>query len=377
MKTKHRIVREYIQSKILDGTFSPNEKIGSESEFMERFQVSRHTVRLAIGDLVNQGWLYRKQGAGTYCAARSELGQMDKNHKNIALITTNISDYIFPSIIQGAESYLSKHGYNVSLFSTDNDHKHEKEVLEKILTHPIDGVIIEPTKSALSNPNIHYFLNLEKSDIPYVMINAYYDELEPFSITIDDVKGGFIQTEHLIMQGHQNILGFFKTDDLQGTRRMKGYIKAHRSHQLQINPSNIITYHTEEKSTKPVDMLEKILLRPGQTRPTAIVCYNDELALLLLDVLRKQKLKIPKDISLIGYDDSILSQVSEVKLTTIKHPQAVMGEVAARKILEVINDRVSIPPYKGRQDSITYEPELVIRNSTNTFETPRIEIQTV
>ena len=70
MKTKYSIVKDYIESKILDGTYQPNQKISSESELMEQFGVSRHTVRLAIGDLVTKGWLYRKQGSGTFCANR-------------------------------------------------------------------------------------------------------------------------------------------------------------------------------------------------------------------------------------------------------------------------------------------------------------------
>src|SRR5699024_8719976 len=105
MKTKYSIVREYIEKKILDETYKPNEKIESESELMRRFGVSRHTVRLAIGDLVTEGWLYREQGAGTFCRDRSKREQQKNNDvKKIAIIATYISDYIFPSIIQGAEA---------------------------------------------------------------------------------------------------------------------------------------------------------------------------------------------------------------------------------------------------------------------------------
>ena len=91
-------------------------------------------------------------------------------------------------------------------------------VLEKILSQQFDGVIVEPTKSAYSNPNITYYLNLESLSIPYIMINAYYDELEPISIVMDDEKGGFLQTEHLIKLGHKEIIGCFKTDDTQGNK---------------------------------------------------------------------------------------------------------------------------------------------------------------
>ncbi len=287
------------------------------------------------------------------------------NKKNIAIITTHISDYIFPSIIRGAESYLSQQGYQVSLFSTNNNHENERKFLEKILTQHFDGVIIEPTKSAVTNPNINYYLNLERQNIPYLMINAFYDELEPFHIVMDDEKGGFLQTEHLIELGHENIIGFFKNDDTQGTKRMKGYLKAHRKYNIEILPNNIVTYSTEEKSTKPMEVLKKLLEEKDEKRPTAIVCYNDELAIKLLDVIRESELQVPEDISLIGFDDSFMAEVTEVKLTTIAHPQSEMGELAAKVILDMVKQSKGTKKQSTTEnDLIRFDPRLVIRNST-------------
>src|SRR5699024_9795640 len=115
------------------------------------------------------------------------------------------------------------------------------------ISQGFDGVIVEPTQSAMSNPNINYYLNLESLHIPYVMIHAYYDELNPVSITMEEEKGGFIQTEHLINLGHQQIMGFFKIDDNQGIKRMKGFLNANRKNGLSINPNYVITYNKEDK----------------------------------------------------------------------------------------------------------------------------------
>src|SRR5690606_14205285 len=151
-----------------------------------------------------EGWLYRQQGSGTICADRSaeENKNANTNSKNIAIVTTYISDYIFPSIIRGAEARLSESGYQVSLFSTNNDVANEKDIIMKILSQYFDGVIVEPTKSAYSNPNINFYLEMERLGIPYLMIHAYYDELEPVRIIMDDEQGGYMQTEHLIKLGH-------------------------------------------------------------------------------------------------------------------------------------------------------------------------------
>ncbi|SNZ15637.1 transcriptional regulator, GntR family [Terribacillus aidingensis] len=373
MQTKYAIVKQAIKSKILDGTYEPHAKIPSESEMMKQHDVSRHTVRLAIGELVNEGWLYREQGAGTFCADRSkhQLQQNGIQNKNIAIVTTYISDYIFPSIIRGAEAFLSEHGYNVSLFSTNNDHEKEREYLERIITTGFDGAIIEPTKSASANPNINYYLNLERLQIPYIMINAYYDALEPFRVLVDDERGAFLQTEHLIQQGHRDIVGFFKTDDLQGTLRMKGYLKAHRENKVPINPKHIVTYTTEEKHHKPIHELE-VLLDQADTKPTGLVCYNDELAIKMLDVLRTRDMKVPHDMSIIGFDNSILAELSEVKLTSVEHPKAELGRAAGKLILELIESKNG----KGLGktiDSVVFPTELVTRNSTQAIRTNRLE----
>jgi GntR family transcriptional regulator of arabinose operon len=367
METKYNTVKQAIMSKILDGTFQPHQKISSESELMKQFDVSRHTVRLAIGDLVTQGWLYREQGAGTFCADRSakNKGNNGLDSKNIAIITTYISDYIFPSIIRGAESYLSENGYHVSIFSTNNNNENEKRFLERIIAQKYDGVIIEPTKSALSNPNINYYLNLERLNIPYIMINAYNDELEPISVVMDDEKGGYIQTEHLINQGHRNIAGFFKTDDIQGKKRMKGYLKAHRKYQVPINPNNIVTYNTDEKNLKPNEELAKLLSLGNGERPTGVVCYNDELAIMLLDVFRGKNMQVPDDISIVGYDDSFLATVAEVKLTTVEHPKSKMGKKAAEIILDLVREKSGNQKKLNEEvESVVFEPKLIIRNST-------------
>lgn len=361
MQTKYSKIIEVVKSRILDGTYTPHKKIGSESMFMKEFGVSRHTVRIAIGDLVKDGWLYRSQGSGTYCADRTIEKLTVNSPKNIAIITTYISDYIFPLIIRGAEPYLAQKGYQVSLYSTNNNVETEKKVLESILSLGVDAAIIEPTKSARSNPNINYYFSLERANIPYVMINAFYDELDPLCLILDDEKGGYLQTEHLIKQGHTDILGFFKTDDRQGAKRKKGYIKAHRAHQLPISPDNIIDYDSEEKKDKPKAELERIL-KDSTRKPTGLVAYNDQLVVDLLDVLRSHELSVPDDLSIVGFDDSNLATATEVKLTTIQHPKLEMGERAAEMIIQLIeNQRL---PQPEPIESIIYEPKLIERQST-------------
>ncbi|KKI94020.1 GntR family transcriptional regulator [Bacillus sp. SA1-12] len=363
-QTKASMVKQKIKDWITEGTVSPGEKIYSENELVKLFQVSRHTVRQAVGDLVHEGWLYREQGAGTFVANRTNQAQikpMRSAGKNIGVITTYISDYIFPSIIKGIESYLSSHGYSLTFACTDNDPEKEKQCLEAMLNRNIDGLIVEPTRSSSYNPNLHYYLEMEQNHIPYLMINQYYPQLNPPNIILNDEKGGFIATDHLIKLGHKKIIGLFKSDDIQGLNRMQGFIRAFRENQIPFFPEMIVTFTTEEKET---GLLHKIkhLLMSKDNRPTGIICYNDEIAINVLNVLRELEIKVPEDLSIVGYDDSYLTEASEIKITSVTHPKMEMGVEAAKWIVAAVENRDN-ELVENRQKQ--YEPELVIRNSTS------------
>lgn len=350
---KYEQVKNEIKRFIEEGKYIPNQRISSEYELTQQFSVSRHTVRKAINDLVNEGWLYTEQGSGTFCADRNVK---QPSEKTIALLTTYISNYIFPSIINGVESYLSSKGYTLLLYSTNNDLNKEKICLENILNRGVAGLIVEPTKSNYYNPNLEYYLNFERKEIPYLMINAYYPELTPYHLTVDDELGAFMATEHLIKLGHTRIAGIFKTDDQQGVKRMQGFIRAHRENKIPILSNMIISYSTKEKNKVLNEDFRKLV--NTSHRPTGIFFYNDELALAALNILREFEISVPDDISIVGFDDSNLATASEVKLTTVSHPKSNMGEKAAEAIIRLIENKEDGDP------SIMYQPKLILRNST-------------
>ncbi|WP_312096413.1 GntR family transcriptional regulator [Niallia sp.] len=361
--SKKLMVVEAVKDWVINGRVKPGERIYSEYELSKLFDVSRHTVRLAIGELVDDGWLYREPGVGTFCGEpfASKKGKNRTNGKNIGVMTTYISDYITPSIIRGMESYLTDRGYSLTVVCTENDHAKERLCIRNLLDLKMDGLILEPTKSSQFNPNMDYYLELEERNIPYVMINQFYSQLSPFHLIMDDVKGGYIAAEHLIQLGHERILGIFNSDDLQGVHRMKGFLQAMRTGKLPIVPELVVTFTTEQFND---DFEERLLntLTNKKNTPTAIVCYNDLVAAAVQKVLQKLNLCIPEDVSLISFDDSSLAESAEIRLTTIAHPKSRMGIDAAKSIIAAVegNERdLSLEP------PIIYEPALIIRSTTD------------
>lgn len=341
--------------KIEKNDFTLGAKIPSEAELRAQYDVSRHTIRQAISELVNQGYLIKQQGSGTFVSDYYKNQENGNGKKTIGVITTYLSDYIFPSIIRGIEEELSKHDYSLMLSSTRNNVENERRSLESMMDQNVDGLIVEPTKSNLMNPNLNYYLSLTEKPTPLIMLNASYEELDLPVVALNDEKAGKIATEHLIELGHTNIGIITKSDDLQGKNRLKGYLKALYDAKLTFSNEFIMRYDTEAKSDLP--SLIRIMLENDHL-PTAFVCYNDEIAVMLIKEMNEIGKTCPGDISVVSHDDSFYSTtLPSVKLTSVEHPKEELGRRAAQRIVKAVE--------KGeRIDSFIFDPRLIVREST-------------
>ena len=115
------------------------DKLPSENELSSEYHISRQTVRKALSILENAGYVYAEHGRGTFC---SKPAHRNRNSKNIAVVTTYLSDYIFPRVIKGVDTVLTKAGYSIILKNTKNSRSQEAKCLEELLQKYIDGIII-------------------------------------------------------------------------------------------------------------------------------------------------------------------------------------------------------------------------------------------
>lgn len=346
---KYHQLKEHLKKQIRTGEIPAGEQLPSETELVRRFHLSRHTVRKAFGELEHEGWIFREQGRGTFSSFR-EKG----TGRTIAVLTTYISNYIFPSIIRGIEKTLSSAGYILILANTWNDVHKETQCLQNILNHDITGLIIEPAQSAASNTNRDYFAELDNRKIPYLFLHAAYPDMDSACLVMDDEAGGFMATRHALQMGHRRVAGIFKADDRQGLRRQEGFLRAMNEFGCPVPGDFIGTYATEQLFSFPYQYTRYLLQK--EEPPTAIVCYNDEIALKAIEAIRDAGREIPQDVSIIGYDNSHLAETSHPKLTSINHPKEEMGRRAAEMILDMILGKADKPRF-------TYAPELVVRSS--------------
>ncbi|RGY97709.1 GntR family transcriptional regulator [Clostridium sp. AM58-1XD] len=354
-RNKYSVLTEYLRNEILSGSIKPGDRIWSENKLVEMFGVSRHTVRRALEILERDGYVEAIHGKGTFCSDR--LIHMKKT-KNIGVITTYISDYIFPRLIQGMDRVFSENGYTIILKNTGNSRKKEAEALDVLLAKGIDGVIIEPSKSQLLCRHTDLYQRMEQSGIPYIFIQGCYEQMpDKPHIVMDDCQGAYMVTHYLIELGHRHIAGVFKADDIQGKERHKGYVKALQEAGFPYNPDMVVWFHTEDRKKKPAVMIGKMAEQGVEL--DGVVCYNDQIAIQVMDALSELGMKVPEDVSVTGYDNSLIGQERGVGLTTIAHPQEKLGEMAAQLLLEKLKN---VPEENSRIPRLI-APELIIRGS--------------
>lgn len=349
-------LKEDIKAKIVHSEWKAGDKIPSENMFAAQYHISRQTVRKAIGELTEEGYLYAEHGRGTFVSERTIH---TRTSKNIAVVTTYLSDYIFPRLIQGIEQVLTANGYSIMLKTTRNSRAAEARCMEELLSKDIDGLIIEPSKTQISCRHTSLYDQMDEYGIPYVFIQGYFEQMKkkPY-VLMDDMKGGYLITKYLIELGHKNIHGIFKADDVQGQARHKGYVRALQEAGMLYDPDSVTWFYTEDREVKPRETISGAI--QAETPMDAVVCYNDQVAVEVIRTLREFGKKVPRDVSVTGFDNSLLAKNNHIPITTISHPQDKLGSMAAELLLRLIRGE----ELTEQELHIRVEPEIVVRDST-------------
>ena len=348
---KYRVLAGWIKERIQNGEILPGERFYSENELGEMFGISRQTVRQAITLLQAEGYVQGRRGSGTYVTYRPEVAPA--RTMTIGVISTYVDDYIFPPIIRGIGKTLSKNGYSMQLVFTLNKVENETRALKSMLERGVDGVIAEPTKSGLPSPNIELYRQLAERQIPVIFFNAYYPGLALPHVALDDKAAGKVATQRLIRAGHRKIAAIFQSDDLQGHLRYAGYLEALMENGIDMNANRVLWFATEDLASLFVDEARILRRMEGAS---AVICYNDQVALRLLAVLAKNDLEVPRDLSVVSVDNSVLAEHSTPPLTSVNHPKEVLGKAVAENLLR----RIESPAYDA---SVEFEAKLVERDS--------------
>ena len=327
MDIKYQYVADALREGIREGRYEKT--LPTEHALCEEFQVSRQTIRQALALLENERLIDRKQGSGSHIRNPEEL-EPDRK-LSIAVVTTYISDYIFPSILREIEAVCSENNSVPLLFATQNQFSNERKILQTLLgMEHLDGILVEGTKTGLPNPNLRLYQKLIDKGIPLVFMHGKYEQLSDTLYVMDDnTNGSCMLVDYLYRKGHRRIAGIFKHDDIQGRQRFIGYMDAMQDYGLPIEDDDILWYSTEAKERFLNDTFSVAWVEGIQKRCSAVICYNDEIAAKLVAYLVKNGINVPDDMAVVSFDNSQYSEMASPRISSLSHAQYNVGRLAA------------------------------------------------
>jgi DNA-binding LacI/PurR family transcriptional regulator len=274
----------------------------------------------------------------------------------IGLITPELSNPIFPALAQVIEQVLTRYGYTPVLCTQTPGGSTEDELVEMLVERGVTGIVFVSGLHADTTADTARYDKLQGQGVPFVMINGYSEKVAAPFISPDDRAAMWMAVRHLAGLGHERIgLAVGPSRFVPVLRKEEGFVAAtaqvlglpeERSRELIQH--SLFTVEGGQAAAN-------VLLDKGCT---AIVCGSDLMAFGAIRGARARGLSVPKDISVVGFDDSPLIAFADPPLTTIRQPVEAMGAAAVNVLLEEIGGN---PAQRGE---FVFQPELVVRGST-------------
>ncbi|SFN60024.1 transcriptional regulator, LacI family [Izhakiella capsodis] len=249
----------------------------------------------------------------------------------ILVIVPDICDPFFGEMIRGIEVTATRHGYLVLISDCAHQNQRESSLMDLVVTRQIDGMVLLGSHLPfISSPNDVRLLP------PMVMANEFAPELELPAVHIDNLTAAFEAVNHLLKYGHRRIACLTGPEDTPLSQyRLQGYIQALRRSGIAIDNTYIIRGDFTFEAGKNALKVLIALANP----PEAIFCHNDIMALGIIAQAKSVGLRVPQDISVIGFDDIELAQYCDPPLTTVIQPRFAIGADAMTLLLEKLEGK--------------------------------------
>jgi len=307
----------------------------------EKYRISAHTQERVLQAAREYDYVPNKLARGLKLARTDTLG----------LIIPDISNPFFADIAQSIEKEARSRGYSLILCDSGENYLEEKDLIGLLLSHKVDGIIIAPIGT-----DYKHIIQTYNSGIPLVVVDRCFPDMGLPSITSDNYQGGQDAANYLISMGHRKIACIKGIPKSQPTiERVRGYKDALRNSGIPIDESLIVgdNYNTENgyKQTR-------ILFSMGDP-PTAIFALSNLIGLGVIKAVHEMKLNIPRDISLISFDEQPYSAFLGTPMTTIDQKKDEMGQLAVNVLLRYVEDK----EYRKKIVNMTLETNLIVRDS--------------
>ena len=271
--------------------------------------------------------------------------------KTVGILVPDISSGFYPEIVRGAEDVANIYDYNVILCNSDFDYDKEKDYLRVLKEKMVDGVIY--MSSCLEEETLDIINEL---DLKTVLAESRDKEGRLPSVIIDNVEAAYNATKSLIDKGLKNIafVGFNKGSVNAWGDRQVGYEKALEENGLKVDED--LEFFKDLKVKSGYKAVEKFI--ESGKKFDGVVCSSDEIAMGVINALREKGIRVPEDVSVIGFNDNAVASYFYPKITTVKQPSYDMGSVAMRMLIKMLNNK----PLE--QDQYVLDYKIINREST-------------
>jgi LacI family transcriptional regulator len=274
--------------------------------------------------------------------------------KVIGVILPKIVHHFFSTVIMGIEEGANEKGYNIIVCFSNESYKKEVETLKVLSNGSVDGLIVSISNETLENQDFSHFIGLVTEEIPLVLIDRVVDEISCDKVVVDDVGAGYKATKHLLKNGRKKIALITTPKYVNvGSLRRQGYEKAHIEEYIKTD-KNLIVEVNEKENIK--NQIEKVF----DEDVDAVFAVNEIYAANSMKIAKERGLRVPEDLSVIGFTDGLISEYSSPSITTIAQHGFTMGKQAVELLIERIDKDTEV--YSPKK--IVISGDLKLRQST-------------
>lgn len=284
------------------------------------------------------------------------LSLKERRSRSIGVIVCEIANSFFSQTINGIESIAYNNGYNVIISQSRESADRELLNLQYLTSRSVDGLIVSV---ATETKDFSFFKELHDRGMPIVFFDRIVDEIETHKVIVDNYKGAYDATTHLINSGYKRIATLTNAAGLSISKeRLAGYKGALQDNGLPVNES-MIKYCLHggmivEEVEEAVDQLLQL-----DEKPDAIMTSADKLTTNCFRLLKARGLRVPDDVGLVGFSNSDLTELLDPPLSIVKQPAFEMGEIATTLLLNLIESKRPVTDFETR----VLSTELIIRGS--------------
>ncbi len=341
---KYQDLKDYLIRQIQAGPQENGGQLESEPQLCRKFNLSRNTTRQAMRELENEGYIYRIHGKGTFIRSDAPAAL-----RKIALLIYDTAYTAHPvtgALICGIGEVLEQNGYVLDILASKRSF-HDENL--KRLAKSYAGFLIGSYQ--LDELTLR---ELKKIAKPYFFVKNYLPGYEQNALRIDFRHAGFLAAEYLIRTGCRNLALIYSGEGVAISRDFKnGVTEAALEHGARLRRENIFSVYYSDRADIP-QIAETILERSD--RPDGIICASDEQGAALLDEFGKKGVSIPRDMAVIGCNNTVFSELAQPPLTTIDIHIDELGRLAGAQIIDLIAGRKFSPR--------VLTPSCIIRAST-------------